>query len=54
MPFDGNLDWSAVAQVLSETNLNAPRMLEVFYEEERVERLGREGLGAKLRSALSL
>lgn len=54
MPGDGTIDWAAWAAVLRQTGLGCARMLEVFYDEARVERLGREGLGERLRQACAL
>lgn len=54
MPGDGTIDWAALAGVLRSTGLRAPRMLEVFYSEAKVEELGGEGLGGRLREALAL
>lgn len=51
MPGDGTIDWAGFAGVLRETGSTVPRMLEVFYDEARVEALGRDGLGARLASA---
>ncbi|MGQ0628975.1 MAG: sugar phosphate isomerase/epimerase family protein [Phycisphaerales bacterium] len=54
MPFDGNIDWQGFGELLKETGAPQPRMLEVFYDEARVEELGRNGLGSKLLTACSV
>lgn len=54
MPGDGTIDWAAWSAALRETGLKAPRMLEVFYEEAKVEQLGRNGLSSRLKSACAL
>ena len=48
MPGDGTLDWGAFAAALRETGLGAVRMLEVFYDEAKVEGLNAGGLRARL------
>lgn len=48
MPGDGNINWPAFAEALKETKLAAPRMFEVFYDEERIEAAAEAGLGATL------
>jgi sugar phosphate isomerase/epimerase len=52
MPGDGTIDWAAFAAVLRETGNPSPRMLEVFYDEARVEELNTRGLKTKLAAAL--
>jgi len=52
MPGDGTIDWRAFAGVLRETGLKAPRMLEVFYSEAKVEELVGTGLEQTLRAGL--
>lgn len=52
MPGDGTIDWSAFAGALKSTGNQAPRMLEVFYDEARVEALNKSGLKARLAAAL--
>ncbi|MFN9133080.1 MAG: sugar phosphate isomerase/epimerase family protein [Phycisphaerales bacterium] len=59
MPGDGTIDWPAFAAVLREGESRAPtppapRMLEVFYDEPRVESLAAAGLRARLHAALAL
>jgi sugar phosphate isomerase/epimerase len=54
MPFDGNIDWAAFGALLKASGTNAPRMLEVFYDEARVEELGRNGLGKRLAAACAV
>jgi sugar phosphate isomerase/epimerase len=54
MPFDGNIDWAAFAAVLRQAGAKVPRMLEVFYDEARVEALAAAGLGRRLSKALDL
>jgi len=44
MPGDGNLPWEKFAQALRDTKLSCTRMLEVFYDEPRVEALAAGGL----------
>ncbi|MGH7130547.1 MAG: sugar phosphate isomerase/epimerase family protein [Phycisphaerales bacterium] len=53
MPGDGTIDWAGFAKVLRETDLKAPRMLEVFYDEPKVESLAAAGLGKRLSAALA-
>lgn len=53
MPGDGTIDWARFAGVLRETGLQAPRMLEVFYDEPKVEELNRHHLRARLAGALA-
>ncbi|CAN5733786.1 hypothetical protein BH11PLA1_BH11PLA1_06290 [soil metagenome] len=48
MPGDGNLPWAEFAHALRAADLSAPRMLEVFPTEERVEQLAREGFAKRL------
>lgn len=52
MPGDGTIDWGAFARVLEATGNQSPRMLEVFYDEPRVEDLVARGLRARLAAAL--
>lgn len=54
MPGDGTIDWKGFAAALRATKSGATRMLEVFYDEDRVEELGRNGLGMRLREACAL
>lgn len=54
MPGDGTIDWQAFADVLRASGTKAPRMLEVFYDEARVEDMVKNGLGARLAAACSL
>lgn len=54
MPGDGTIDWEGFRDVLVSTGNAAPRMIEVFYDEDRVERLADEGLGERLRRQLAL
>lgn len=54
MPGDGTIDWERFREVLASTGNPAPRMLEVFYDEARVERLADEGLGDRLRRQMAL
>ncbi|MGD9690248.1 MAG: sugar phosphate isomerase/epimerase family protein [Phycisphaerales bacterium] len=51
MPGDGNIAWDRLAAVLRESGTAAPRMLEVFYDESRVEELAQNGLATKLAAA---
>lgn len=56
MPGDGTIDWGAFARAVGETGVGdrAVKMLEVFYEEAKVEAMGREGLAERLGAALAL
>ncbi len=54
IPGDGTIDWRAMAPALSQVEPAAPRMLEVFYDEPRVEALHRAGYSRKLRDHLGL
>lgn len=54
MPGDGTIDWGSVSAALRECGVGAPRMLEVFYDEARVEAMAQGGLGARLAAALAL
>ncbi|MBL8763376.1 MAG: sugar phosphate isomerase/epimerase [Phycisphaerae bacterium] len=54
MPGEGTIDWPAFARTLVELNINATRMVEVFYDEARVERLARKGLKDTLKSACAV
>lgn len=54
MPGDGTIDWASVAATLGELKIDCPRMLEVFYDEGRVEELARNGLGARLARACAV
>ncbi len=54
MPGDGSIDWAAFSAALGETNCRATRMLEVFYDEAKVETLAAAGLADRLREALHL
>jgi sugar phosphate isomerase/epimerase len=59
MPGDGAIDWSAVGAALRETGLAAPGagvtfMLEVFYDEARVEAMARSGLADRIGRTLGL
>lgn len=54
MPGDGTIDWKSWSGALRQTGNQSPRMLEVFYDEARVEQLGREGLAARLKAACAL
>jgi sugar phosphate isomerase/epimerase len=51
-PGDGSIDWSAVAAVLRETGLEAPRMLEVFAPEAEIEAVARSERVARIREML--
>lgn len=54
MPGDGSIDWAGFAESLRRCAPGRVRMLEVFYEPERVSRLAAEGLGERLRGMLAL
>jgi sugar phosphate isomerase/epimerase len=54
MPGDGTIDWAAFATMLHETQLNCPRMLEVFYTEAKVEEMAANGLAEKLKAGLAV
>lgn len=54
MPGDGTIDWAGFASVLGGCGLSAPRMLEVFYDEAKVESLAAGGLGDRLRAGLAI
>jgi sugar phosphate isomerase/epimerase len=54
MPGDGTIDWPGLASVLRASGSQVPRMLEVFYDEARVEELSRNGLGARLAAACAI
>lgn len=54
MPGDGTIDWGSFAAALRRCGVSAPRMLEVFYDEARVERMAAAGLGVRLGAALAL
>ncbi len=54
MPFDGTIPWDKFGALLRETNATQPRMLEVFYDEARVEELARNGLGTRLQAACGI
>lgn len=54
MPGDGNIAWDKLAAAFRDTATSSPRMLEVFYDESRVEELARNGLGAKLAAACAV
>ncbi|MFN0012388.1 MAG: sugar phosphate isomerase/epimerase family protein [Phycisphaerales bacterium] len=51
MPFDGGINWPKLAEVFVEAGDSVPRMLEVFYDEARVEEMGKNGLAKKLKDA---
>lgn len=53
MPGDGTIDWSGFAETLRATGNQAPRMLEVFDDESRVEELVSRGLKVRLAEALA-
>lgn len=48
MPADGTINWPSFATALKASNNQSPRMLEVFYEEPRVENLVKQGFKIKL------
>lgn len=54
MPGDGNIPWDRFGTMLKETGAQQPRMLEVFYDEARVEEMGRNGLGQRLAAACAV
>lgn len=54
MPGDGTIDWRGFAAALRQTKSTAPRMLEVFYDEPRVEALNQDGLKERLAAMLAL
>lgn len=54
MPGDGVIKWGDLAKVFAESGDGIPRMLEVFYDENRVEAMGRNGLGATLKAACAI
>ncbi len=54
MPGDGNIDWYAFSDALRASNNESPRMLEVFYEESKVEALADAGYASKLRQICAL
>lgn len=54
MPGDGNIDWPRFASELRAIKNNSPRMLEVFYDEAKIESLAAQGFAAKLRSMCAL
>lgn len=51
MPGDGTINWTALAALLAESGSESPRMLEVFYDEARVEEMAKNGLGDRLKKA---
>ncbi len=51
MPGDGTIKWDKFGEVVTEMQSECPRMLEVFYDEARVEELARNGLGDRLAKA---
>jgi sugar phosphate isomerase/epimerase len=51
---EGGIDWTAFAKALRDTDCRAVRMLEVFYDEARVESLAAAGLADRLQQALAL
>ena len=55
MPGDGTIEWGdGVGAALREQGGTAPRMLEVFYEPDRIERLVAGGFADRLRRLLGL
>lgn len=48
MPGDGTIDWALVSGAMRDAAPAAVRMLEVFYEEARVEVMEQNGLGQRL------
>lgn len=50
MPGLGNIEWESFAATLRSAKVHAPRMLEVFEEESKVELRARQGFGAQLRA----
>ncbi len=54
MPSDGSIDWRAFSAALRELALDAVCMLEVFYDEERLESLARAGFGRVLSECCAL
>jgi sugar phosphate isomerase/epimerase len=54
MPGDGTIDWPGLAKILTDSGNASPRMLEVFYDEARVEDLSRNGLGGRLKTACAI
>jgi len=54
MPGDGTVDWTAFGELLRTSGSTATCMLEVFYEEARVEELGRNGLADRLARACAM
>jgi len=48
MPGDGTIDWVSFADALRRSGLGVPMMLEVFYSEQQVESLARNGLRERL------
>jgi len=54
MPGDGTIDWPAFSAALRTSANQSPRMLEVFYEESKVEALASAGYASKLRDICAL
>lgn len=54
MPGDGTINWEAFAALLRNSGSPITRMLEVFYEESRVESMAKNGLGERLAKACAL
>jgi sugar phosphate isomerase/epimerase len=54
MPSDGTINWPAFASALRASNNQSPRMLEVFYEEPRIENLVKQGFKSKLAEMCAL
>lgn len=48
MPGDGNIDWPALRGVLSEHDIAAPRMLELFHSVEQLRAAEAAGMGVQL------
>lgn len=54
MPTDGTIDWSLLSQALRELTLDCPCMLEVFYDEDRLESLARASFARTLAACCAI